>query len=59
MNFDSPLSGEVFKLLIKSREADRKAKKKNKIQIQDDGNGLWKIYENAEGIVQIFYIIKI
>jgi len=59
MNFDSPLWGEVFKLLIKSREADRKAKKKNKIQIQDDGNGLWKIYENAEGIVQIFCIIKI
>lgn len=59
MNFDSPLWGEVFKLLIKSREADRKTKKKNKIQIQDDGNGLWKIYENAEGIVQIFCIIKI
>lgn len=58
MNFDSPRWGEVFKLLIKSREADRKTKK-NKIQIQDDGNGLWKIYENAEGIVQIFCIIKI
>lgn len=28
MNFDSPLWGEVFKLLIKSREADRKTKKK-------------------------------